>query len=165
MSPQLISLLKILAYVGLALGVVGVILPVIPGPILIWFSALLWAWADGFQAVGWPTLIILGLLALLAEISDVALAAMGARKGGAGWLSMVVAGAAAVVGFLIFNLIGALIGAFLGLLAWETYRHRGEIRQAWHASKGFILGYLLAMVVKMAFAIAMVAIFLWQALG
>jgi uncharacterized protein YqgC (DUF456 family) len=46
------ELLQFLAYVGFGLGVIGVVLPIIPGPALIWLSALLWAWADGFQAVG-----------------------------------------------------------------------------------------------------------------
>jgi uncharacterized protein YqgC (DUF456 family) len=76
---------------------------------------------------------------------------------------MVVAGAAALVGFIFFNLLGALIGAFLGLLAWETYRQGGQIKAAWKASGGFILGYLAAMIVKMFFALLMVALFVWQA--
>ncbi len=163
MSPSLAEALKILAYIGLAAGVIGVVLPIIPGPLLIWLSALVWAWADGFQAVGWPTLLALGLLAILAELSDVALAAMGAKRGGASWFSMVVAGASAIVGFIIFNLIGALIGAFLGLLAWETYRQGGALKQAWKASRGFMLGYLAAMFVKMIFAAMMLVLFIWQA--
>ncbi len=163
MSPSLAEFLKILAYVGLVAGVIGVVLPIIPGPILIWLSALLWAWADGFQAVGWPTLAVLGGIAILAEISDVALAALGAKGGGASWFSMVVAGAAAIIGFILFNLIGALVGAFLGLLLWEAYRQGWELRKAWKASRGFILGYLAAMAVKMAFAVVMIVIFVWQA--
>ncbi len=162
MDPNLAEFLKILAYIGMVVGVIGVVLPLIPGPILIWASAFLWAWADGFQAMGWPTLLGLAGLALLAEVSDMVLAAMGARRGGASWFSMLVAAAAALVGFLFLNLLGALIGGFLGLLAWETYRHGGEVRQAWRASSGFILGYVAAMVVKMGFALVMVIIVLWQ---
>ena len=163
MNPTTAELLKIVAYIGLVGGIIGVVLPIIPGPVLIWLSALLWAWADGFEAVGWPTLLVLAGLALLAEISDVALAGLGAKKGGASWFSMVVAGVAALVGFLLFNLLGALAGAFLGLLAWETYRQGGRIREAWKASGGFILGYLAAMFLKMAFALIMILIFVWQA--
>jgi len=163
MSPTLAEFLKIIAYVGFVAGIIGVVLPVIPGPALIWLSALLWAWADGFQAVGWPTLLLLAVLAVLAEISDMALAAMGAKRGGASWFSMVVGAAAAIIGFLLFNLIGALVGAFLGILAWESYRQGWKVRKAWKASGGFILGYVAAMAVKMLFAVVMVAIFVWQA--
>ncbi len=163
MSPQVVGLMQLLAYIGLALGVIGAVAPIIPGPLLIWLSALLWAWADGFQAVGWPTLLVLALIAIVAELSDVALAALGAKKGGASWMSMIVAGAAAIIGLIVFNLIGALAGAFLGLLAWEAHRHDWRWRQAWQASGGFIIGYLLAMVVKLFFVAVMLALFIWQA--
>ena len=41
--------------------------PVVPGPWLVWASALLWAWADGFRHVGWPTLLLMAALAALAR--------------------------------------------------------------------------------------------------
>ncbi len=163
MSPQVVGLLQLLAYIGLALGIIGTVAPIIPGPLLIWISALLWAWADGFQAVGWPTLIVLALITLLAELSDVALATMGAKKGGASWMSMIVAGVAAIIGFIFFNIIGAILGAFLGLFAWEAYRQGWQWRKAWQASGSFIIGYLIAMVVKIAFVILMIVLFVWQA--
>ncbi len=163
MSPQVVGLLQLLAYIGLVLGIIGTVAPIIPGPLLIWISALLWAWADGFQAVGWPTLIALALITLLAELSDVALATMGAKKGGASWMSMIVAGVAAIIGFIFFNIIGAILGAFLGLFAWEAYRQGWQWRKAWQASGSFIIGYLIAMVVKIAFVILMIVLFVWQA--
>ncbi len=163
MSPQTVALLQFLAYVGMIIGVIGAVAPVIPGPALVWGGVLLWAWADGFRAVGWPTLLLLAVIAILAELSDVALAAMGARKGGASWQSMAAAGVASIFGFLIFNFVGALIGAFLGLMAWETRRHGGEWRRAWRASRSFIIGYVAAIAVKLLFVALMLAIFIWQA--
>jgi len=163
MSEQTAALLQLIAYLGLILGVIGTVAPVLPGPVLIWLSTLLWAWADGFQTIGWPTLLILAVLAILAEISDVVLAGMGAKQGGAAWSSMMVAGIAAIIGFFIFNFIGAIVGAFLGLLAWEARRHDWQWEKGWRASSRFIIGYLLALIVKMFFAAIMVIIFIWQA--
>jgi len=163
MSPQTATLVQFLAYLGLALGIIGTVAPIIPGPLLIWISALLWAWADGFQAVGWPTLLVLALLVLVAELSDVALAAMGAKKGGASWTSMFVAGVVAIIGLIFFNILGAILGAFWGLFAWEAYRQRWQWRKAWRASSSFIIGYIIAIVFKMVFAAMMIIIFVWQA--
>jgi uncharacterized protein YqgC (DUF456 family) len=162
MTPQPFDFVQLLAYIGMAIGILGTVLPVVPGPLLIWLSTLLWAWNDGFQVVGWPTLILLLLLAMAAEISDVVLAGMGAKKGGASWQSMMVAGIAAVAGLLIFNVVGAIAGAFLGLLGWEARRHGGEWRQAWQTSRSFLLGYLAAIVVKIFFVILMLLLFFWQ---
>ena len=163
MSAQWSQLLQVVAYLGIILGLIGTVAPVLPGPVLIWASMLLWAWADAFRAVGWPTLAVLAVLAILAELSDIALAATGAKKGGASWQSMAVAGVAAIAGLFLFSLIGAIVGAFLGLLIWETYRHGGEWRQAWRASGSFILGYMAAMIVKVVFVAMMLAVFVWQA--
>ena len=131
MNPQAVLILQILAYVGIALGMIGTVAPIIPGTILIWFSVLLWAWADGFDAIGWPTLVFLAMLAIAAEIGDLLFASWGAKKGGASWKSLFVAGVCAIAGLLVFNLIGAIIGAVLGMLAWEAYRRNWQWREAW----------------------------------
>jgi len=157
------TFIQILAYVGMAVGIIGAVVPIIPGPLLIWISILVWAWSDGFHAIGWPTLALLAMLVLLAELSDVALAAMGAKKGGASWISMVVAGIVAIIGLFFFNFIGALLGAFWGLFAWEAYRQKWQWRKAWRASGHFIIGYLIAIVGKIIFAVLMIIIFVWQA--
>ncbi|MCO6449447.1 MAG: DUF456 domain-containing protein [Caldilineales bacterium] len=163
MNPDLSAALQFIAYIGLGLGLLGTILPLIPGTILIWLSALLWAWADGFEQIGWPTLLVMGLLVIAVELADVALASLGARQGGASWRGLIIAGVAALIGFLVFNLIGALIGAAAGMLAWETYHRQGDWRAAWRASRGVLIGYLLAMVTKFSVGVILVVIFIWQA--
>jgi uncharacterized protein YqgC (DUF456 family) len=163
MQPQTAALLQFLAYAGLVLGIIGTVAPIIPGPLLILFSAFIWAWADGFQAVGWPVLLLMAVLTIAAELSDAVLATMGAKKGGASWTSMFVAGVVAIIGFIFFNFLGAIVGAFWGLFAWEAYRQRWQWRKAWKASSSFIIGYVIAIAVKMLFATLMITLFIWQA--
>ncbi len=163
MNPNFALFLQILAYVGLFIGLIGSVAPVIPGPFLIWLSALLWAWADGFNRIGWPTLLALAFLALLAAGSDLLFTAAGARRGGAAWSSLAVAAVAAVVGFLFFNLPGALLGAAGGLLIWEARRQQGDWGQAWAAGKGVLLGYVASAILQVLIAGLMILIFLWQA--
>jgi uncharacterized protein YqgC (DUF456 family) len=163
MPAQTVFLFQLLAYVGLLVGMIGTVAPIIPGPVLIWLSILLWAWADGFNAFGWPTLLVLALLVAVAELSDVALAAMGAKQGGASWMGMAIAGLVAIIGLIFFNLIGAILGAFGGLFAWEAYRQDWKWRKAWRASSRFVMGYLFAIVVKIIFGVLMIIIFVLQA--
>ncbi|NOX63935.1 MAG: DUF456 domain-containing protein [Chloroflexi bacterium] len=154
---------QLIAYVGMAIGLVGVILPLIPGAALIWLSALLWAWADGFERVGWATLVVLAFLVIAAEIADVLLASYGARRGGASWRGLFFAGLGAVIGFLLLNLLGALVGAAVGMVAWEAFRRNWDWGMAWRASRGLLFGYMLSMIVKFSMAALMLAIFIWQA--
>ena len=117
--------------------------------------------------VGWLTLVVLGLIMLTSEISDLLLAAMGARRGGASWRGLLFGGIGAVAGLLVANLPGALIGALIwlhvGMLAWETYRQHGDWRAAGRSSGGLLCGYLLSMMFKFTFGVVMLVIFASQA--
>ena len=97
------TLLLILAFVLVAIGLMGTILPAIPGVPLVFLGLVLAAWAEGFRFVGAGTLTVLGLMALLAYAVDLAAGALGAKKFGASRLAVL--GAA----------IGTLAGLFLGL--------------------------------------------------
>lgn len=56
-------------------GIIGVFIPVLPGPLLIWVGALVWASGDGFQRVGWLALVAMGLLVIAAWGSNLAMGA------------------------------------------------------------------------------------------
>lgn len=142
-------------------GVIGTVLPIIPGTILIFAGALLYALVDGFQIVGWPTLVVLGVLAAVATTADLWASSIGAKIGGASGWSVVIGLLAGLVGFVVFNLPGAIIGAILGVLLTEVVRV-GDWRQALKAGSGWVVGWILSTVVQLGIGLIMVAIFVWQ---
>jgi len=166
------NLLTLAAYLLIVLGLIGSLLPIFPGPLLIWLGALLWAWADGFQAVGWPTLVVLAVLMVLAWTSDLALTTFGTRRAGASWKAVAgaivggIAGAILLSGVLpvIGTVVGTLLGAVLGILVVEYYDKRNW-GQAFQASTGYILGSLVARTLELFLSLLMIAIFIWQAFG
>ncbi|MCX7852963.1 MAG: DUF456 domain-containing protein [Caldilineales bacterium] len=155
--------LQILSYLLMAIGLVGTFAPLVPGAGLIWLGALLWAWADGFQRVGWPTLLVLFLFVLLSLAVDALLTAFGARRGGASWQGLLLGALGAVVGFFVFQFIGAVVGGLAALLLWEARRHGGDWGRATRAGVGAVLGYLVSAAVRFLLGLFMEAIFLWQA--
>jgi uncharacterized protein YqgC (DUF456 family) len=166
------SLITGVAYLLMILGLIGAVLPIIPGPLFIWLGALLWGWADGFQAVGWPTLIVLGVLMVLAWSSDLILTTVGTRRTGASWKTVVgaivfgIAGGILLSGLLLVigTIVGSILGAVLGILVVEYYDKRNW-RQALQASKAYVFGSLAARVVELLLSLLMVGIFVWQAFG
>lgn len=142
-------------------GVIGIVLPVIPGTILIFFAALVYALVEGFQTVGWPTLLVLGLLMLAATSADIWASSVGAKIGGASGWSVVMGLVAGLAGFVVFSLPGAILGAILGVLLTEIIRV-GDWRQALKAGSGWLVGWVLATVFQLAVGLIMVAIFVWQ---
>jgi uncharacterized protein YqgC (DUF456 family) len=142
-------------------GVVGTVLPIIPGTILIFAGALLYALVEGFQSVGWPTLVVLGILAAVATTADLWASSIGAKLGGASGWSVLIGLVGGLVGLVVFNLPGAIIGAVLGVLLTEIVRV-GDWRLALKAGSGWVVGWALSTVVQLGVGLIMVAIFVWQ---
>ena len=76
-------LLHILAMLLVVIGLAGLVLPVLPGALLIFGGLFLAAWADQFQYLGAGSLGVLAVLALATYAVDFAASAFGARRFGA----------------------------------------------------------------------------------
>jgi uncharacterized protein len=150
-----------LALFVMLVGLIGTVLPMLPGTILILLGALLYALVDGFQAVGWPTMIILGLLTLVATTADIWASSAGARMSGASGWSIVTGLVGGLAGFVLFSLPGAIIGAVAGVLLTEIIRV-GDWKKALKAGSGWLLGWAISAVVQLGIGLIMVAIFVWQ---
>src|SRR5512143_4365993 len=73
------------------LGLVGAIVPVIPGAPLIWLGAFVWALGENFERVNVLTLVALGVLAILATFTEFWLAPLTQCRAGLGWKNVVAA--------------------------------------------------------------------------
>ncbi len=165
-----LSAISIAGYLLIILGLIGAVVPLLPGPIIIWLGALLWAWGDGFVRVGWPTLTLLLLLALLAWASDFLLTMMIGRKSGASWRAIGGAIVGGIVGGLLLSgivpIIGSLVGAILGALTGAfvvEYSATRSNEAALRAMKAYLGSMALAALVEVLITVAMVSIFAWQA--
>ncbi len=151
----------VLTLAVMLVGVIGTVLPVIPGTILIFLAALVYALVEGFQAIGWPTLLVLGVLTVIATTADLWASSIGAKLGGASGWSVVVGLLGGLVGFVLFSLPGAILGAVLGVLLVELIR-LGDVKQALRAGSGWAIGWILSTVFQLGAGLVMVAIFVWQ---
>jgi|CXWL01.1.fsa_nt_gi uncharacterized protein YqgC (DUF456 family) len=151
------ELLWLLAAVCVVAGVVGTVLPVLPGAPLVWLGLLLAAWADGFARVSGWTLALLAVLAATALAVDLAAAAVGAKRVGASRSAIVGAAIGTVVGFA-FGLPGLVLGPFLGAVAGEYLVGRSW-RTASKVGVGTSIGMLLGLAAKVAVTFTMLGVF------
>ncbi len=169
MVPDLFPFLAAIGYVFIFFGLVGSVVPVLPGPVFIWLGTFLWAWGDNFQRIGWPTLIILAVLTIIAWGSDLALTAISSRRSGTGWRSIAVSilgGLAGAALLSVVPVIGTVIGAILGAITalwYMEYQAKGDRDAATAAVRAYLGGYLLAMAVELGIAVLMVIVFITQA--
>ncbi|WP_147652313.1 DUF456 domain-containing protein [Vulcaniibacterium gelatinicum] len=151
------TLLYLLAAALVVIGLIGTVLPVLPGLPLVFAGLLLAAWIGDFQQVGPATLVVLGVLTALSFAVDFWATAHGARRVGASRKAMVGAVLGTFAG-LLFMPVGLLVGPFVGALAGELL-HGREVRQAAKVGFGTWLGIVLAVVLKFGLALAMLGIF------
>ncbi|HEY9422853.1 MAG TPA: DUF456 domain-containing protein [Thermoanaerobaculia bacterium] len=153
------GLLMLAGVVLVLAGIAGTVLPALPGAPLVFGGLLLVAWADGFQKVGWITLTIVGLLALLTFPLDILAASLGAKRVGASWLALVGAAIGTIGGFFL-GLPGLILGPFVGAVLGE-YLARRDLRQAGRVGVGTWIGFVIGVAGKMALIFMMIGIFVF----
>ena len=128
----------------------------LPGNWLMLMTTYLFAWWQWERDIfGWPLLIFITVLALVAELIEFFAGAGGARRAGAGWMGALAAIGGAVTGaifgtFVIpLPLFGTILGACLGagLFTWVAERIAGKeqnhsVRSGMGAGTGVLIGTL-----------------------
>lgn len=147
MTIALIILGLIIALIGL----IGCILPVIPGPPLSYASLLILSLVKQWEPFGITFLIIMGALMLAVTLVDYVFPAIGAKRYGASkagvWFSLI----GMAVGIFFIPPWGMFIGAFGGAVIGELIFGKGEtgaLRAGW----GVFVGTMVGIGFKLAFA-------------
>ena len=146
----------------LVVGCLGIIVPVLPGSILIVVGLLVWALT--VQAVeGWTVLGIGSTLAIAGMAASAVLTGTRLKRRQIPNRSLLYAAAGAVVGLFVIPVVGIFVGFFVGLLLSETARQR-DLRAALDSSWAGLKAAGLGIVVEFACALAASTVFVLGAL-
>jgi len=138
-------------------GFAGIILPALPGVPLIFAGMLLAAWAGGFQAISVFTIVILGLLTVIALGIDLAAGLLGAKRVGASKLALLGAALGTLIGVFL-GLPGLIVGPFAGALIGE-WLHGRNVAHAAKVGVGTWLGMAFGALVKLVVSFVMLGVF------
>jgi uncharacterized protein YqgC (DUF456 family) len=151
-------ILFIFAVICVLGGLAGLVLPLLPGPLLIYIGLFLAAWAENFVYIEWVTLLILGLLMIVAHAIDFIASAFGAKKQGAGKKALIGAIIGAFVG-LFFGFIGIIFGPFVGAVIGQLL-DKDDLQSAGRVGVGTWIGFVFGLAAKIAIGLSMIGIFI-----
>ena len=151
------TLYYLIAAVLVVVGILGTILPAIPGLPLMYVGMIIAAWAGDFQKVSVGTLVFLGILTVLSFGIDFMAARMGAKRVGASRLALIGAVIGTFAG-IFFGPLGLFIGPFAGAAIGELINQR-DIKKATQVGIGTTFGIIIGIVFKLGLAFAMLGLF------
>jgi uncharacterized protein YqgC (DUF456 family) len=147
----------IVAILLVAIGIAGIVLPLLPGVPLVFAGLLLAASIDSFAKVSILTMVIIGVIAGLAWVVDFVSSMLTAKKAGASKQAMWGAGIGALLGIL-GGIPGLIIGPAVGAIIGEIIANKDTSR-ATTVGLAAGLGFVLALVLKIVLTLTMLAIF------
>ncbi len=146
----------------IAVGLAGIIVPILPGGLLVFGAIGVWAIIER-TAVGWVTLGVAAMLFVAAEIVKYTWPVKRMRAADVGKWTLLAGAVLGVVGFFVVPVVGLILGFVLGVFLMEL-AHRRDGRRAWtstvHALKAVALSvgveFVGALLAAVAWVVAVV---------
>lgn len=150
----------IISFVLIILGVLGIFIPVLPGPILVLMGIVLYGFITEFTVITFNWIIIFAILTFITIIVDYLASFFTAKRFNVstwGMIGMILGGFG---GLVILNVIGLLIGQVIGLILGEILSGK-ELVQAIKAGSAGVIGYIISLSVKILITGIMVGSFVY----
>jgi uncharacterized protein YqgC (DUF456 family) len=135
------------------LGLLGCVLPVIPGPPLS-FTGLVVLHFTRFADFSSTFFLLWGSVAIIVTVLDYVVPIWGTKKFGGSKSGMWGAGIGLVLGLIFFPPLGIIIGPFAGAVIGESLTGK-DTKSSFRAGLGSFLGLLMGIGIKLAASIMM----------
>lgn len=149
----------VLVGLGVIVGLVGIVVPILPGLLLIWGSVTVWALVDR-SATAWVVLAIATVVAITSQVVKYVVPGRRLRDAGVPTRGILAGAVLGVVGFFVIPVVGLFLGFVAGIYAVEQLRLRNQ-QSAWrstvHALKAVGLAILIELLAGLLIGTAWLA--------
>ena len=139
---------EVLVGLGIAVGLVGIVIQVLPGNVLVLGSVLVWAWVTG-GTTAWVCFAVAAVAIGVAELGQWVLAGRHMRRAAVPWSTLAVAGIAGVVGFFVVPVVGLFL-FFAGAVFLAELARRRDAASAWRATVAALQATVITIGVQLA---------------
>ncbi|MYT14498.1 hypothetical protein YWIDRAFT_03898 [Streptomyces sp. SceaMP-e96] len=140
------------------LGLLGVLVPGIPGPLIVWAGVMWWTLSEK-SALAWVVLMAATALLLLNQVLKWLLPARNLRAVGTPYRALFLAGVAGIVGFFVIPVIGGVLGSVGGLYLLERIR-LGSHGDAWASTRTALRAIGLSVLVELFACLLVVGVWI-----
>jgi hypothetical protein len=136
-------------------GTAGVVVPVLPGLVLVWGGALAWALLRQ-DAAGWVVLALATVVFAVGLTAKYLVPGRRLTRRGVDSTLVTVAALVAVVGFFVVPVVGGPLGFVLTVYLLERVKHREHAR-AWSATREAVRAVVTSMGIELLTALGILA--------
>lgn len=148
----------VLAIALFVLGLLGTVLPVLPGAILVFGGMLLFGFLTDFATLGVWFFVVEASLLVITFVIDYIASAIGTRiAGGSKWAALG-AVVATIPALIVFGPLGIILGPLIGSVGVELLRGI-PLRTAWRVGVGTLMGSIGGTLSKLGIEIVMIVFF------
>jgi uncharacterized protein YqgC (DUF456 family) len=148
---------ELIVLLVMLVGVVGVLVPFLPGLLLVWAAGVAWVWFDGHGPAHLVVGVVLTGLLTVGIVAKYVLPARSASGVGAPTSTLLVGAAGAVVGFFVIPVVGLVVGGVAAVYLAELARLQ-DFGLAWRSTWAVLRGIGIGMLVELTAALLMVGV-------
>lgn len=137
----------------LAIGVVGTVVPLVPGLPLAWAAVLAWAVLEGGGPGRWLVVLVASVLAVAGVAAKYVLSSRSLTDSGAPRTTVLAAAVGAVVGFFVIPVLGLFVGLVAGAFLAEALR-LDTPADAWRSTRRLVVALGVGAVLELAAGVA-----------
>jgi uncharacterized protein YqgC (DUF456 family) len=149
---------NVISGIAIVVGVLGVLIPVLPGLLLCWAAVLFWAILGDAGAAGWAVFVAATAVAIAGTVIKYLWPGRRLKNTGVPTSSLVAGGVLGAIGFFVVPVIGLVLGFVLGV--WLAERARLGPGQAWASTRQALAAVGLSMLVEFIAAVIIGVIWL-----
>ncbi|GAB3871414.1 DUF456 domain-containing protein [Dactylosporangium cerinum] len=153
------GLVAFIAGAAVLIGVVGVLIPMLPGLLLCWAGVMVWALFGGHGGTGWTVAVAATLVLAVGFAAKYLVPGRNLKRAGVPNLTLFLGGVVGIIGFFLIPVVGLVLGFVLGVFVVERIRQNDNTR-AWQSTKHALKAAGVSMLIELATALVIAGIWI-----